>query len=704
MYSVFVTEQFRDDLDGLDKAIREKVPETIKRIEEDPQHPGLHTHKHITVTNRAIFRSRINESYRILWEWLGQGSIGLWRVGKHDFVDVFTSLPGVEQTEWEALHTEIAPTTESILDWRNDLDKSQPFKHFPNNHLRLFGVPDEYLDAVRMLDDPETIWDLTIPENVQYTLYDILLKGTDWTADRFLDTKQLLYRTTVDQLEGYCEGKIKRLLLNLTDEQTALVRVSASGPILIKGVAGSGKTTIGLYRAHYLAEVIDQQHRMFGEQTSILLLTFSRTLARSLKQLYSELYGKVPHTITIDTYSSWMLRQLYPNRSALPDSKYPIATNEKPDYLRKQLIHQAREEITKQYPEDNIISSRPLDFLLSEIDDVIRARGLETLEEYQIVSRVGRGTGLDRERHRPLVWQIYERYQQLLDERQLVDFADLPRLMLKRCNPLPKYDVVIIDEAQDLPPVYLRLASKLISDFEESRSLTLLADPAQSIYYRGISWKESGINVRGGRTRTLAKNFRNTQQILEAARSILDGCGDLKLEDEYIPPTSTHRLGPKPVLAQYGENNEAMLFVVHTIVKLCQSEKYRPGDIAVLARNDDLSLSALRKLLSKENIPWVHFRDKQFEILENQVKLLTMHSAKGLEFPVVFLIDLREGTIPYITSRETEETDLAQERKLFYVSMTRASERLYLLYPKQSRCRFIRDIASEVVTEVQCRS
>jgi superfamily I DNA/RNA helicase/mRNA-degrading endonuclease RelE of RelBE toxin-antitoxin system len=702
MYTVFVTEQFRDDLDALDKAIRERVPETIKRIEEDPHHPGLHTHKHITVTNRSIFRSRVNEGYRILWEWLGQGSIGLWRVGKHDFVDAFNSLPGIQQTEWETLHPEIGPPDELMVDWRNELNKPRPFSHFPLNHLRLFGVPDEYLDAVRTLTDPESIWDLTIPENVQYTLYDILLKGADWTADRFLDTKQLLYRTTVDQLEGYCEGKIKRLLLNLTDEQTALVRVSASGPILIKGVAGSGKTTIGLYRAYYLAKVIDQQRHISGKQTSILLLTYSRTLSRSLKQLYTELYGKVPHTITIDTYSSWMLKQLYPNRSVLPDNKYPIATNEKPDYLRNRFIRQAQEEITKQYPENNIVSSHRLDFLLSEIDDVIRARGLETLEEYQMISRVGRGTGLDREHHRPIIWQLYKRYQQLLDDHELVDFADLPRLVLKRCNPLPNYDVIIIDEAQDLPPVYLRLASKLISDFEEARSLTLLADPAQSIYYRGISWKEGGINVRGSRTRTLAKNFRNTQQILEAARHILDGCGDLKLDDEYIPPTNSHRLGPKPVLAQYTEPLEGMQFVIETIIKLCQSEKYRPGDIALLARNDDLSFVALKKLLSKENIPWTHFRNAQFEILENQVKLLTMHSAKGLEFPVVFLLDLREGTIPFISSPETEEADLAQERKLFYMSMTRASERLYLLYPKRDRCRFIRDIAPETISEVHC--
>ena len=123
-------------------------------------------------------------------------------------------------------------------------------------------------------------------------------------------------------------------------------------------------------------------------------------------------------------------------------------------------------------------------------------------------------------------------------------------------------------EAQDLPPIYLQLASKLISNFEESRSLTLLADPAQSIYYRGISWKEGGINVRGNRTRTLAKNFRNTQQILEAARYILEGCDDLKLEDEFIPPSSTHRLGPKPILAQYDESSDAMQFVLKNIIEL----------------------------------------------------------------------------------------------------------------------------------------
>jgi superfamily I DNA/RNA helicase/mRNA-degrading endonuclease RelE of RelBE toxin-antitoxin system len=697
MYTVFATEQFRRDLDALDKAIRERVPKTIKQIQQDPYYPGLHTHRHITVTKRSILRSRINESYRLLWEWRNDGSIGLWRIGNHEFIDAFDSLPGISEARWEKLQSETELPVEVLVDWRENLDAPQPFKHFPLNHLRLFGVPDEHLDSVRSLRDPEKIWDMPISENVQLTLYDILLRGSEWTTDTFLNTKQLLYRTTVDQLEGYCEGKIKRLLLNLSDEQMALVRVSANGPILIKGVAGSGKTTIGLYRANHFVRLIEQNLR--SGKTSILLLTYSATLARALRQLFMELHGTLPALIAIETYSKWALQQLYPNLHQLPDHKYPIA--EKEDRIR--FVIQAQQNIMKLNPNDTFVKSCSVDFLLDEIDGVIRARGLETLQDYQMVNRVGRGLGLDRERHRPLIWQIYENYQQELDSKKLVDFADLPRLMLKRLNQLPKYDVVIIDEAQDLPPIYLKLASTLINVYEETRGLTLLADPAQSIYYRGIPWKEGGINVRGNRTRTLSKNFRNTQQILEAAKGVLESCDDIKLTEEFIPPDSTHRLGPKPIVVQYEDMSEALQFVTEAIVKLCQSDKYRPGDIAILARNE-LSFPSMKKLLSKEDIPWSYFRDKDFEILENQVKLVTMHSAKGLEFPVVFLIDLKDGVIPYITSPQNEDADLAQERKLFYVSMTRASERLYLLHPKRDRSRFLRDIQPNTVTQIQCRN
>ncbi|MFQ9151680.1 MAG: 3'-5' exonuclease [Blautia sp.] len=61
--------------------------------------------------------------------------------------------------------------------------------------------------------------------------------------------------------------------------------------------------------------------------------------------------------------------------------------------------------------------------------------------------------------------------------------------------------------------------------------------------------------------------------------------------------------------------------------------------------------------------------------------LTTLHSSKGLEFPVVFIVDINEGTIPH--RKATLEADLEEERRMFYVGMTRARERLHLYYAKE---------------------
>ncbi|MEO0105763.1 MAG: UvrD-helicase domain-containing protein [candidate division WOR-3 bacterium] len=66
---------------------------------------------------------------------------------------------------------------------------------------------------------------------------------------------------------------------------------------------------------------------------------------------------------------------------------------------------------------------------------------------------------------------------------------------------------------------------------------------------------------------------------------------------------------------------------------------------------------------------------------KNTIKLMTVHSAKGMEFPVVFVVDLVEEIFP-MTKSLSEPRDLEEERRLCYVAVTRAQKRLYLLYPK----------------------
>ena len=91
---------------------------------------------------------------------------------------------------------------------------------------------------------------------------------------------------------------------------------------------------------------------------------------------------------------------------------------------------------------------------------------------------------------------------------------------------------------------------------------------------------------------------------------------------------------------------------------------------------------------------------------DDVVTLMTLHSAKGLEFPVVFLVGMEEGIFPHQNSF-TEEGGLEEERRLCYVGITRAEEKLYLtcarsrmMYGRTNRnpmSRFIKEIDSDLL-------
>ena len=98
----------------------------------------------------------------------------------------------------------------------------------------------------------------------------------------------------------------------------------------------------------------------------------------------------------------------------------------------------------------------------------------------------------------------------------------------------------------------------------------------------------------------------------------------------------------------------------------------------------------------------------------NRVTLMTVHSAKGLEFPVVFLAGLDDGLFPLYATLE-DKNELEEERRLFYVALTRAQERVFLLYATNRRrmggenvlgmpSRFISEIPAEYLDRIEFQS
>ncbi len=84
----------------------------------------------------------------------------------------------------------------------------------------------------------------------------------------------------------------------------------------------------------------------------------------------------------------------------------------------------------------------------------------------------------------------------------------------------------------------------------------------------------------------------------------------------------------------------------------------------------------------------IAFEDRKLIKTRNNLILSSVHQAKGLEFEVVFFAYLDEGTLPY-----KENKDLVEEKRLFYVGITRAKKRLFLISSKpDSRSSFLEEV------------
>jgi superfamily I DNA/RNA helicase len=192
-----------------------------------------------------------------------------------------------------------------------------------------------------------------------------------------------------------------------------------------------------------------------------------------------------------------------------------------------------------------------------------------------------------------------------------------------------------------------------------------------------------------GRTTILRINYRNTNEILDYAyRFAKHYLIPADSDEDHIPliePRGAGRHGPKPYLKQLTSFDEEARYLAHTLKRLNENGM-QWLEMCVTYRSHWMGES-LYKALEKEGIPnqWLASSGdkKSFRPGDDSVKLMTMHSSKGLEFPLVAVAGL--GYLP------GDNHDLAAEAKLLYVAMTRSTDKLLLTCHQSSE--FVRLLA-----------
>jgi hypothetical protein len=241
--------------------------------------------------------------------------------------------------------------------------------------------------------------------------------------------------------------------------------------------------------------------------------------------------------------------------------------------------------------------------------------------------------------------------------------------------PSGQYLALLIDEAHDFEDAWLAMATRLVDP--ATNSLLVLYDDAQSIYQkkrRKFNFASVGIEARG-RTSILRLNYRNTAEVL----SLAVACADRLLqageavegEVQTVQPASAGRHGPLPVFIEAAsEQEEAGLLAERVAQAIAQGTA--PNDIAVLCRIK-AQMEPIERALAKRKIRFQSMNAqgvREFDWTQPSVKLVTLHSSKGLEFPIVFVAGLQRMPV--------KDEPLEEAMRLLYVGMTRANQELIL--------------------------
>jgi hypothetical protein len=252
-----------------------------------------------------------------------------------------------------------------------------------------------------------------------------------------------------------------------------------------------------------------------------------------------------------------------------------------------------------------------------------------------------------------------------------------------------EYKYIFIDEFQDINQIQGSIVEEL---FSSATSLVVVGDDQQNIYTFRKTDIKFIINFTrtysGGQYMYLKYNYRCNPTFVQVANIILEQNKN-KIEKEIL---AGRNVPHKKVLVVYFLNQRHEIIKTVNMIKGLYEKGEKLNQVAIMSRNNNI-LKKIECCLVEAGIPTLYIETDQngdaiTEVTdENRVNLTTVHGSKGLEFDSVYLLDVDEGTFPSSMCDDIEE-----ERRLFYVAITRAKNKLVLCSCIHMRSQFIKEL------------
>lgn len=687
-----IADDFLDQYSQLPRKIQSKVSELINRFHRDPTRNGLNYESILHTRDNRLKSLRVDQDYRaiVLKPKTGNIHLLLW-VDKHDDAYHWAKrrICEVNQVSGALQIIDVEQLQQTTEKLTRETPQPGRFDHISDRDLMRLGVPEILLSTLRRIVTDEDVEEI-LPQLPIEASDAIIMLAADYKLEEIfqqlekpqpsgkIDPENLeialqnldslsryVVITNDTELEEMLAAPLEKWRVFLHPSQRKLVERDWNGAVRVLGGAGTGKTVVAMHRAKWLIE-----NRFTQPTDRILITTFTRNLSidisNNLKTIVTPEDIKRINIINLDQWVNKFLKQ--------QGIETEIVYEDKTQPLWEKAYNQ------------RIENNLSLAFYQQEWKQIVQPNQCKTLKDYLKVTRIGRGTRLNRQQ-RQHIWIVFEEYMNLLLERGFIESEEGMQNAIQIINmqnkTVAKYQSVIVDEGQDMSKTAFKLI-RAITGTSRANDIFIVGDAHQRLYGQPIVLSQCEIDIKG-RSKRLRLNYRTTDETRKWATDILAGTtvDDLEGGVDTLKDYRSLMHGESPIIRGF-DNFEAEIEYLYHVLKELRGNKEKPNITCIVLRTDSL----IKRY--KENLKGIEIEQIGREQGENgerkSIKIATMHRVKGLQFDHIIIPGLTQEIMPLETilrkspdpaTREELET---KERSLLYVAATRAKKQVIVTY------------------------